>query len=72
VLFNHGPFGFLEKAAKLGYKGEKVYADKCHLCTRIRQFFFDNGLENSIIGPPECYSDVAHPFGFAQNRPARD
>lgn len=70
VLFNLGPSGFLEKAAKLGYKAEKVYADKCHLCTRIRQFFFDNGLEDSIIGPPECYSDVAR--ASWHGHPARD
>jgi MoaA/NifB/PqqE/SkfB family radical SAM enzyme len=58
-LFNSGPYGLLEQAAKLDYKKAKVYADKCHLCTSIRQFFFDNGLEKSIIGPAECYSDVA-------------
>lgn len=56
TLFNLGPFGFLEKAEKLGYKKLKLYANKCHLCTHIRQFFFDNGLEKSIIGPAECYS----------------
>jgi hypothetical protein len=59
TLFNSGPFGLLDKAVKLGYKRGKVYADKCHLCARIRQFFLDNGLEGSIIGPPGCYSDVA-------------
>ncbi len=56
TLFNLGPFGLLEKAKKLGYKKAKFYADKCHLCTHIRRFFFDNGLEKSIIGPAECYS----------------
>jgi len=56
ALFNLGPFGLLEKAEELGYKKAKFYADKCHLCTHIRQFFFDNGLEKSIIGPAECYS----------------
>jgi hypothetical protein len=58
TLFNSGPFGLLEKAAKLGYRRAKVYADKCHLCARIRQFFFDNGVGNAIFGPPECYSDA--------------
>ena len=56
TLFNLGPYGLLEKAAKLGYKKAKVYADKCHLCTNIRQFFFNNGIEKSTIGPVECYS----------------
>jgi MoaA/NifB/PqqE/SkfB family radical SAM enzyme len=58
TLFNSGPAGLLEKAAKLGCKRAAVYADRCHLCTRIRQFFFDNGLHTSEIGPAECYSDV--------------
>jgi MoaA/NifB/PqqE/SkfB family radical SAM enzyme len=55
TLFNYGPYGLLEEAGKLGYKKAKFYADKCHLCTHIRQFFFDNGLKESIIGPAECY-----------------
>lgn len=55
TLFNFGPYGLLDKAAKLGYKKAKVYADKCHLCTNIRQFFFDNGVEDSIVGPAEIY-----------------
>jgi hypothetical protein len=56
TLFNLGPYGLLEEAGKLGYKKAKFYASKCHLCTHIRQVFFDNGLEKSIIGPAECYS----------------
>ncbi len=55
TLFNFGPYGLLEEAGKLGYKKAKVYASKCHLCTSIRQFFFDNGLKRPIIGPAECY-----------------
>ncbi len=56
TLFNFGPYGLLEEAGKLGYKKAKVYASKCHLCTHIRQFFFDNGLKRPIIGPAECYT----------------
>jgi len=56
TLFNLGPAGLLDKAIQLGYKKAKAYADKCHLCTNTRQFFFENGVENSIIGPAECYS----------------
>jgi MoaA/NifB/PqqE/SkfB family radical SAM enzyme len=55
TLFEVGSFGLLEKSAKLGYKKAKVYSSKCHLCTGIRQFLFDNGLEKSVIGPAECY-----------------
>ncbi len=58
TLFKHGPSGLLDKATKLGYKKAKAYASKCHLCTDIRQFFFENGIEKSIIGPAECYSKI--------------
>jgi len=57
ILFNHGPFGLLEKAEKAGYKARKSYADKCHLCTDIRQFFLQNGLHKSTVGPTDCYVD---------------
>jgi MoaA/NifB/PqqE/SkfB family radical SAM enzyme len=58
TLFNLGPAGLLEAAIKRGFREEETYADKCHLCTQIRQFLFDNGLENPEIGPAECYSDM--------------
>jgi organic radical activating enzyme len=59
TVFNSGPAGLLERSTKLGYKKAKVYADKCHLCTRVRQFLFENGLNKSIIGPAECYREPA-------------
>ncbi|NIP26074.1 MAG: radical SAM protein [Phycisphaerae bacterium] len=55
TLFNFGPVGLLDKAIKLGYKVSENYASKCHLCTSVRQFYFDKGLEKTIIGPKECY-----------------
>lgn len=55
TLFNYGPYGLLEQAGMLDYKKAKVYASKCHLCTDIRQHFINNALEESIIGPVECY-----------------
>lgn len=61
TLFNFGPYGMLEEADKLGYEKTNVYADKCHLCTGIRQFFFDNGLMEQIIGPADCYSNGIRP-----------
>jgi len=57
TLYHQGPCGLLDKAEKSGYKKAKTYASKCHLCTSIRQFFFENGVEKSIIGPAECYSE---------------
>ncbi len=56
TLYNKGPYGLLEKACKNGYEKCDSYASKCHLCTNIRQFLFDNDLERTIIGPAECYS----------------
>ncbi len=55
TVFNRGPAGLLGRAAKRGYKKSPLYADKCHLCTSIRQFFFDNAHEASVVGPVECY-----------------
>ncbi len=57
ILSNSGPYGLLERAEKLGYKKAKVYAGKCHLCTSIRQFFYENGIEKSTVGPEDCYAD---------------
>lgn len=55
-LFNHGPACLLDAAAEKGCEKADFYATKCHLCTSVRQFLFDNGLEKSVVGPAECYS----------------
>jgi organic radical activating enzyme len=55
TLFDFGPVALLDNATKLGYKAAETYASKCHLCTSIRQFYFDNGFLKSVIGPRECY-----------------
>ena len=60
TLFNSGPFGLLADAEERGYKRSEFYAGKCHLCTSIRQFFFDNGLHVAEIGPAECYPGIPH------------
>jgi MoaA/NifB/PqqE/SkfB family radical SAM enzyme len=57
TLFHYGPAGPLKEAEKYGYKMKKLYADKCHLCSDIRQLFYDNGLDKSVIGPSECYCE---------------
>jgi len=56
VLFKEGPAGLLEKAIKQGYEKRRLYSGKCHLCTDLRQFFFDKGLDGSIIGTKDCYN----------------
>ncbi len=60
TLFRSGPVGLLNEAIKLGYRPAKLYAGKCHLCTSIRQFFFDKGLYKSTVGPVECYTQVCN------------
>jgi hypothetical protein len=57
TLFNLGPYGLIEKAAKFGYKKSRFYANRCHLCNEVRQFFFDKRAYKPIIGPTECYPD---------------
>jgi len=55
TLCEKGPCGLLEDAESLGYQRLEAYADKCHLCTHIRQFLLENGHEVEIFGPPDCY-----------------
>ena len=54
-LFENGPAGMLSEAVELGFKKKAYYADKCHLCSKLRQFFFDIGRYKPIIGPPGFY-----------------
>ena len=56
TLFNDGPFGLLSRAIKLGYKPAELYASKCHLCSHLRQFFYDKKAETATIAPKECYT----------------
>jgi MoaA/NifB/PqqE/SkfB family radical SAM enzyme len=55
ILYDKGPFGFLELAKDNGFCPLDKYASKCHLCTNIRRFFFDKGVFSRIIGPHDCY-----------------
>ena len=55
-LCKYGPGGFLDETVELGYEKKNAYAGKCHICTELRKFFFDNGMYKSIIGPCDCYS----------------
>jgi MoaA/NifB/PqqE/SkfB family radical SAM enzyme len=59
ILFSLGPAGLLQQAQRLGYQPAKLYASKCHLCTDIRQFFFEKGLHKSTVGPAQCYHAAA-------------
>ena len=56
VLCSNGPAEFFEMAIKLEYEKRRLYSGRCHLCTDLRQFFFDKGLYRQIISPKDCYS----------------
>ena len=60
-LFEGGPAEMIDSAVVKGYNCKPRYADKCHLCTDLRQFFFDMGLYRGIIGPRDCYLRHAAP-----------
>ena len=55
VLCKKGPYGLLELAQSLGYVPLAAYAGKCHLCTHVRQFLVEQGVESGVFGPADCY-----------------
>lgn len=45
------------EAVKLGYvPRERGYANKCHLCTHVRQFLHERGGWADWVGPADCYA----------------
>jgi MoaA/NifB/PqqE/SkfB family radical SAM enzyme len=68
TLCEKGPHGLLDRAKSVGYQELPAYADKCHLCTHIRQFLFEHHVESSVIGPADCYSLPAPLEGRRQDR----
>jgi hypothetical protein len=54
-----GSYELMRRAAPLGYQQlPGGYADKCHLCTHVRQFLLERGGWESYVGPPDCYADL--------------
>lgn len=56
ILFSRGPTGLLDIAVPMGYKKKNLYAGRCHVCSHVRQFFFDKKAFRPIIGPDQCYA----------------
>ncbi|MFO0838218.1 MAG: radical SAM protein [Phycisphaerae bacterium] len=53
-----GSYELMRRAEGLGYRRlPGGYANKCHLCTDVRQFLFDHGLWRAAVGPAECYAN---------------
>lgn len=47
-------------AVKLGYVPRpQGYANKCHLCTHVRQFLHERGDWSATVGPGDCYAKGA-------------
>jgi len=57
ALMNSGPAGLMAQAERLGFQKKDAYANKCHLCTDIRNFFYSKGLYKQTVGPEQCYCD---------------
>ncbi|MHC4905426.1 MAG: radical SAM protein [Planctomycetota bacterium] len=55
TLYHDGPFGMAASAEQEGFRVRDHYASKCHFCTDIRRFFFDNKIYSTIITPCDCY-----------------
>lgn len=66
VLCKNGPAALLSQAIELGFRPLDLYASKCHLCTDLRQFFFDFGRYKRIIGPIQCYFMNEHKGGIGR------
>lgn len=58
ALIVGGSYELLQHAKSFGYKElPQGYADRCHLCTHVRQYLFDQGIWPDLIGPAECYGE---------------
>ena len=57
ILFEQGPAGLLERYPQTAGLKAKVYAGKCHLCTSVRGFLFEQSIEKETIAPVECYRE---------------
>jgi MoaA/NifB/PqqE/SkfB family radical SAM enzyme len=55
TLFAKGPTGLMDIAQNTGYYPLHKYADKCHLCSSIREFFLNKDLHTQTVGPADCY-----------------
>jgi hypothetical protein len=55
-----GSYELMQRVRPLGYAPLAAgYANKCHLCTHVRQFLVERGLWTDTVGPRECYGNAA-------------
>ncbi|MFH1747409.1 MAG: radical SAM protein [Planctomycetota bacterium] len=55
-LVTGGSYELMQRAAEFGYQESPTgYADKCHLCTHVRQYLHNLNIWPEHIAPAECY-----------------
>jgi MoaA/NifB/PqqE/SkfB family radical SAM enzyme len=55
-----GAYELMQRARAFGYAElPGGYANKCHLCSHVRQFLVDERRWPEFVGPPECYAGEA-------------
>jgi MoaA/NifB/PqqE/SkfB family radical SAM enzyme len=60
AVVSGGSFELMRRAQRHGYRSRQAgYANKCHLCTHVRQFLVERGGWERYLGPAECYANVA-------------
>ncbi len=53
-----GSYALMQAALPLGYAPRADgYANKCHLCSHVRQFLVDRDLWPEFVGPKACYAN---------------
>lgn len=53
-----GSYELMQRVKPLGYvERPEGYADKCHLCSHVRQWLVERGLWREYVGPSECYDE---------------
>lgn len=53
-----GSYELMQRAREFGYAPRpEGYANKCHLCTHVRQYLFDHAVWRKAVGPGECYAN---------------
>jgi len=56
MVYDDGPYAYLDLAESHGYKRPEGYAQKCHLCWEVRKFL--RPLYPETFGPQEIYEPV--------------
>lgn len=54
-----GSHALMQQARAFGYEPRADgYASKCHLCSDVRQYFFERNIWPQAVGPADCYANA--------------